>query len=70
MTARAAMVLGWFSVLAALVSIVAGMILVDRGSPAGLPLVIVFVVLIAVTIILERLAKKKHREEQGRLSQL
>lgn len=68
MTARTTTALAWSSVLAAFGCIASGLPLMKCGSPAGLPLVVLFVVFIVATIVLGRLAKKKHGEEQGRIS--
>lgn len=68
MTSRTTMALAWSSVLAAFGCIAAGLPLMKRGSPVGLPLVIAFVVFIVATFVLYWSVKKKQREEMGRIS--
>ncbi len=64
MTARTAMALAWVCLLAAFgCAIAVGLFLAERVSAVGWPLVVVFVGLIVLVIVLDRLSRKKYNEE-------
>jgi membrane protein DedA with SNARE-associated domain len=68
MSSKLFLALAWFSVFVALGCVMVGLPLMKRGSPAGLPFVVGFVVLIAATIVFAWFAKRKQAEEKKRLS--
>lgn len=59
MTSRTMTALAWSCILAALGCIAAGLPLMKRGSPAGLPLVVAFIVFITATLVFGWFAKKR-----------